>query len=142
MSASTAIPLPPPHPRALSILVVDDEETMLSIMAETLEGAGHFTRTATSADVAFFQLLHERPSPRVDLVICDIRMPGVDGPTLYQQVIAQRPMLAARFIFVTGGLVESVTADLINEGGARLLEKPFSSAQLLDAVGRLGDTAR
>jgi DNA-binding response OmpR family regulator len=134
MSAvAEAIPLPPPLARSLSILVVDDDQALASIVSETLAEAGHSASVAIGGAAAVFQLVQDKAMD-IDLVVADVRMPGIGGLALYEHVRACRPEMGPRFIFITGGGVNADTADVINDGGARLLRKPFTSTELLDAV--------
>jgi CheY-like chemotaxis protein len=128
-----AIPLPPHQPRPLSILVVDDDQALASAISETLEEAGHSVSVAIGGAAAVFQLTHDK-AIGIDLVIADVRMPGLDGLSLYEHVRTRRPEMGARFIFITGGRIDADAADAINDGGARLLMKPFSATALLEAL--------
>jgi CheY-like chemotaxis protein len=131
--AEVAIPLPPPRARSLSILVVDDDRVLASVISDTLEEAGHSPSVAIGGAAAVFQLVQDKAMD-IDLVVADVRMPGIGGLALYEHVRACRPEMGPRFIFITGGGVNADIADVINDGGARLLRKPFSSTELLDTV--------
>jgi len=70
---------------------------------------------------------------RHDLIICDIRMPGLDGPGLYREVTRRWPAARPRFIFMTGDVLGAETRRFLEETGAPCLSKPF----VLDDVRRI-----
>ena len=68
----------------------------------------------------------------VDAVVCDLRMPGMDGYEFHDQLRAERPGLAARTVFVTGDVVSSETRETVLR--QPVLAKPFSFDQIEEAV--------
>ncbi len=60
-----------------------------------------------------------------DLIICDLRMPGLDGRQLYQYVKNKYPELLSRLIFVTGDTLHETTHKFLKECGCPVLIKPF-----------------
>ncbi|MBI4013345.1 MAG: response regulator, partial [Candidatus Rokubacteria bacterium] len=92
-TAGTSAPVP-----RKTILVVDDETEVADVLAEMLSADGHAVETAASGAIAL-----EKLRARVyDLVLSDLRMPGLDGPGLYREVERRHPRLARRFVFLTG----------------------------------------
>ena len=80
-----------------------------------------------------------KPSPacvrrRYDVVICDLKMPRVDGMTLYRAIAAATPALARRVIFVTGDVAGTDAERFLEDSGCRWLAKPFRLGDLLRAV--------
>ncbi len=69
-----------------------------------------------------------------DVVICDLKMPRVDGMTLYRAVAAATPALARRVIFVTGDVAGTDAERFLEDSGCRWLAKPFRLGDLLRAV--------
>jgi PAS domain S-box-containing protein len=132
-SARTAPPDPQGDPqfgRGLRILLADDEPALAGAMAETLRDAGFEVTVARDGQEAL-ALAHAQT---FDAVICDLRMPRVDGPSFYRAVEAVSPPQARRVIFVTGDVTGSDTARFLDETGCRWLAKPFRLAELLRAV--------
>jgi PAS domain S-box-containing protein len=116
-----------PHSR---VLVVDDEPEIADLVRAVLEGAGHEVATAESGAVAL-ELLAEA---RFDAVICDMRMPGLDGGGLWRAVRERDATLARRMLFVTGDTLSPQARQLLDESGCPSLDKPFAKADLLAAL--------
>lgn len=117
----------------LEILLAEDEPTIRFSVADALEQAGH--KVAVAEDGARAQaLIQERV---FDLVITDIRMPKLDGMTLFRQLRAEQP--STRVILITGhGTVEDAVRAL-REGALDYLTKPFDLDEILFRVGRLDE---
>jgi CheY-like chemotaxis protein len=128
-SAHTGDP-DPRFGRGLRVLLADDEPALAGAVAETLRDAGFEVTVARDGQEAL--LLAEAQT--FDAVICDLRMPRVDGPTFYRAVEAVSPPQARRVIFVTGDVTGSEAARFLDETGCRWLAKPFRLAELLRAV--------
>ena len=72
-----------------------------------------------------------------DVVVCDLTMPHLDGPGLYQRVCEERPEYASRFIIATGAALTAKTAEFIRRDGLEVLHKPFGLADLREAASRI-----
>jgi DNA-binding NtrC family response regulator len=69
-----------------------------------------------------------------DVIICDLGIPLIDGPTLFQWVLLQRPELQDRFVFISGGACSDEHARFIRRSACPTLKKPFSLSQIRDLV--------
>ena len=69
-----------------------------------------------------------------DLVICDLKMPRLDGPSFYRVLSERKPALARHVIFVTGDVAGTDTERFLTETGCRWLPKPFRLNDLLRVV--------
>ena len=69
-----------------------------------------------------------------DLVICDLKMPRLDGKAFYRTLSERRSRLARRVIFVTGDVAGTDAETFLEESGCRWLAKPFRLADLLRPV--------
>ena len=69
-----------------------------------------------------------------DLVICDLKMPRMDGQTFYRMLSAAAPGLSKHVIFVTGDVAGTDAETFLEESGCRWLAKPFRLGDLLRAV--------
>ena len=110
------------------LLFVDDEPALRSGM-EAFGRLRGFT-VLTAGDGA--EALSRTRAPGVDAVVCDLRMPGMDGYAFHDLLRAERPGLAARTVFVTGDVVSNETRDTVLR--QPVLAKPFSFDQVEEAV--------
>ncbi|MBC7222883.1 MAG: GAF domain-containing protein, partial [Anaerolineae bacterium] len=121
-----------PFPGAAHILIVEDEQTVAELYARVLSDLGHRAETAADGREALEQL---RAEP-FDLVICDIKMPGMDGAEFYEALKASRPDLAERILFITGDTVSMKTRRFLQESRRPYLSKPVDLEQLEGWVHR------
>ena len=68
----------------------------------------------------------------VDAVVCDLRMPGMDGYAFHEQLRVERPGLAARTVFITGDVVTSISRGSVSR--QPVLTKPFSFDKIEEAL--------
>jgi len=120
--------------RKSHVLVVDDEELYRKSLERILTRVGHEVSEARNATEALTAVA-ERP---VDLVLADIRMPGLNGLELVRQVHDINPDLPC--IVVTGFGSPENSVDALRAGAYWYLEKPFDQSNL-DVVRRLVDQA-
>jgi CheY-like chemotaxis protein len=113
--------------RAGVVLVVDDEPDLLSVIGEILAARGYQVEIAASGAEALERL--ERRE-RFDLILSDVRMPGLDGPAFYQALEERHPELVGRVVFMTGNILTEDSADFFAATGAPCLRKPFETEDL------------
>ncbi|HXG02501.1 MAG TPA: GAF domain-containing protein [Candidatus Binatia bacterium] len=121
-ASSPAAASPGPVLPGRRVLVVDDEPGVAEALQNLLHGDGHRAETAADGLVALMML--ERGA--YDMVISDIRMPGLDGPTLYGEVVRRQPGRPPAFVFMTGDLLGTETRDFLERSGLPCLRKPFT----------------
>ncbi len=126
-----AEPAPAATGRALHILVVDDEPHILHYMRATLESWGHTVEVASDGAYALERALAEA----FDVIICDLRMPHLSGRDMYAKLARQDPRAAERIIFATGDTVRGDTLQFLETLGRPYLHKPFTLAELRNALG-------
>src|SRR2546430_1711779 len=81
-------------------------------------------------------------SDRFDAVVTDLQMPRLGGGALYEQLREQRPLLAERFVFVTGDRARDETRRFLEECGQPAVMKPYDFNDLISAIGKVaGKTA-
>jgi signal transduction histidine kinase/ActR/RegA family two-component response regulator len=130
-AAPAAVELPgATAPLAASVLVVDDEPTIVDLQKEILESLGAEV-VAVSSGTAAIGALERRP---FDLIVTDLKMPGVSGQDLFRWVASNRPSAIPGFVFVTGEMDGGAELDLVHRTGARYLLKPFSIEQYVEAM--------
>lgn len=107
-----------------TVLVVDDEQNMQAVMRIILEGAGHDVILADSGEEA---LKHVR-RPELDVVLTDLKMPGMGGKEFIVRFRGQRPDVPVIVVTAHGTIGSAVKS--IQDGAADYLVKPFEPAQL------------
>jgi len=116
--------------KAATILVIEDEEAVARVLRRTLEEAGYELLLARTGREALTMMLAN--GGRIDLVISDVVMPEMSGPQFAQHLRIDRPEVPV--IYISGYTDDmTVRAGLVHSG-AVLLEKPFTSEDLLRAV--------
>ena len=112
---------PPRAHRRARILVVDDEPEIARLLTDILQGDGHETASASSGREALDWL----SGREIDLIISDLRMPDMDGPSLYRALAEHRPELLTRLVFITGDTLAADITGFLSETGASVIEKPL-----------------
>ena len=122
--------------RPASILVVDDDALSLAALTDMLQRAGHDPVGAASGA----QALETFRAGYFDAVITDLRMPRMDGLELLRKLRARDPSVPVVLVTAYGSVQTAVEA--MKEGASDYVTKPFSSQEILAALGRLLDLER
>jgi signal transduction histidine kinase/ActR/RegA family two-component response regulator len=112
------------------ILVVDDEEGILEMLGELLQGLGFDVDTASNGEAA----LQRSAAGGYAAVFCDWRMPGLNGQQVYERLRRTQPALADRLIFVTGDVACENTRQFIENERRPFVVKPFTMRELRAAL--------
>jgi PAS domain S-box-containing protein len=115
-----------------TILIVEDESILAAGLARLLRRDGYTVDLAANGRLALAKL-DERA---YDLILCDVRMPELDGPTFYKLLERQQPHLCRRLLFLTGDTLEPATHEFLEQSGAPCLTKPFTIAEARRALQR------
>ena len=113
-----------------SVLVVDDDHSVLEMVRLTLERAGFEVLAAGSGEEAL-RIVDENPEP-IDLLLTDIVMPGIRGTELAQQLERTRPGIGV--LHMTGYAGEALARELGEARNLSLIAKPFSPRDLVRRV--------
>jgi PAS domain S-box-containing protein len=119
--------IPPPLVSGVAVLVVEDEAALGAAVAEALQDSG-FAVDRASDGIEALDKLRDRT---YDLIICDLKMPRLDGSMLYRELELTRPEMARRIMFVTGDVAGTDAERFLEESGCRWLAKPFRLKDLL-----------
>lgn len=111
---------------AASILVIDDEEHICQLVTRVLEQMRHKVESFSDPIKALSKL----ETTSFDLVLLDIRMPGMSGLEFYSQMISKRPELAGKVIFMTGDMTVSDLEAQMQQTDLMHISKPFHPAIL------------
>jgi CheY-like chemotaxis protein len=105
---------------------VDDERWLVSLLQAALHGSG------LSVDVAYDgqQALDKINDADYDLILCDIKMPGLTGRELYAHLREVSPGCTEQFVFITGDIAAEDTRAFLAEAGRPWLSKPFTLDQV------------
>ena len=125
--AAPSAPIPSTRQR---VLVVDDEASIRDLLSKTLALAEYDVDTAPDGTSALDRLR----AVNYDLLIADLKMPGMDGLTLIRQ--AKRIKADLPVIIITGFSTESSAIEAVNLGVAGYLTKPFRVPQVLAAASK------
>jgi two-component system sensor histidine kinase/response regulator len=113
-----------------TILVVEDDESMLEILALLLQDEGYRVLLASSGETALTLMQQEKP----DLIVSDVTMPGMDGFDLYEHILGRGEWARIPFIFLTARGQRADVRKGMELGADDYLVKPFEPEELLNAV--------
>ena len=113
-----------------TILLVEDEDAVRTFAARALGTRGYDVLQAESGEAAL-ALVEEHDGP-IDLIVSDVVMPNMDGPTLIRELTGKLP--GVKIIFVSGYAEDAFAKSLDPDQEFHFLPKPFSLKQLAAAV--------
>ena len=114
-------------PKGTRALVVEDELALGEAVAAALADEGFKVDRAANGEEALARL-RER---HYDVIICDLKMPKVDGMMFFSEVSATMPQVARRLVFVTGDVAGTEAERFLEESGCRWVPKPFRLRDLV-----------
>ncbi len=119
------------------VLIVDDDPAVRGTLTKMLEQAGFMVSAVDNGLAALAELREER----VRAVVCDIKMPFLEGRRFYDELASAHPDIAERVIFVTGHGGDPQVRRFIERTGRPILDKPVAKTELVKAVQSLIDRA-
>jgi FixJ family two-component response regulator len=122
-------------PLSSTVFIVDDDEAVRDSLRWLLEANGYRVRAYASAEI----FLDEYDANQVGVLIADVRMPGMSGLELQEQLIARKAPLP--IVFITGHGDVPMAVSTMKKGAVDFLEKPFNEADLRDTVARMLEQA-
>jgi signal transduction histidine kinase/ActR/RegA family two-component response regulator len=136
-------PLPVPEPLTIAhagpvlgawsgtrVLILEDEPTVARLIADVLEDEGLCVDVLLDPREALERAAHEHYA----LVICDMKMPELDGEHFYQALAAAKNPLRDRFLFVTGDVLAAHTRDFLQRNHLPHVAKPFRVEELTEKI--------
>jgi CheY-like chemotaxis protein len=114
-------------------LVVEDEPAIRSLLAVILAAQGHEVDEARDG----LEALRRLNEQTYDLIVSDMRMPGLDGPGLYHELQRRGPADQPRLLFVSGSSSVQAYEDFLATAKVPVLEKPFNLDELCRVVERI-----
>jgi CheY-like chemotaxis protein len=119
--------------RGETILVVEDEASVLKLACAVLEGLGYRVLAAPNADEAL--ALADAQEGKIDLLITDVIMPEINGRDLADRLQALHPEL--RVIFMSGHTADVIARRGVLDEGRHFIQKPFSREKLARKVSEV-----
>lgn len=124
-----------PVPPGGRVLVIDDEQHLAVAIARAL-AVSYMVELAPDAQTALARI-EGGGGREYDAVLCDLRLPGMDGRALYESVRARWPAQAERFVFLTGAGFDSDFEAFVRATDRPVLEKPFEMSDLEAVVAQV-----
>ena len=140
---STPSPMPIPEEAresgdALSVLLIDDEEGLRRAVVSFLKRRGMHIIAVEDGGDALRVLRRER----FDVIVSDVRMPGMSGGEFLERLRHEHPAMVNRLIFTTGDTFASDTSSLLRDSGVPSLVKPYDFAKLEGVVRNVAEAAK
>jgi signal transduction histidine kinase/CheY-like chemotaxis protein len=112
------------------VLVVDDEESLLNMIKEHLSQHQYEVTTVANGETA----LRTLRETRFDAIVCDLKMPGLNGRQVYERLRTESPEACRRMIFVTGDIIGDSLRNFLEAENRPCLSKPFALGELRQKV--------
>jgi CheY-like chemotaxis protein/anti-sigma regulatory factor (Ser/Thr protein kinase) len=132
-TASEVVKAELPRSPGLCCLVVDDEREVSAIIGEVLACDGFSVTIANSGEQALAQLGKQE----FGLILCDLKMPNMDGRRLFNTIAELHPAMIDRLEFLTGDTVSPDAQAFLRATGRPYIEKPIKPYELRSFVSRL-----
>jgi signal transduction histidine kinase/FixJ family two-component response regulator len=132
MGAARAAAEKSPRAVASRVLVVEDEPTIAQLVVDVLREDGHRIDAVLDSQEGLARISRGH----YDLVICDLRMPRLDGPAFYDALVRSGSPLAEHIVFITGDTLAPRTAKFLESTNLPYLAKPFLVEELRLLVNR------
>jgi len=116
------------------ILVIDDEPTIRELLEKALTRVGHSVNVIGDATTAM-EIIDA--GTIYDVIITDVRMPGMNGLELYTLAVRKMPAMKHRIIFITGDVMGADIKAFISNNNIPFLAKPFRMNELEEMIGNI-----
>lgn len=126
-------PAAPAPARGGAILLTDDEAIIVHSLRRLLQRGGHEVITAATG-LEGLAALEERAYA---VILCDMRMPDLDGPGFYRALERRHPHLVARVIFLTGDVLSPDAQAFFAQVSRPRLVKPFNAQEIRRVIGQV-----
>src|SRR5438876_2856952 len=133
LGAQTPLPSPAESLPRMRILVVADDAVNRQAMVLLLEREGHQI-VAVENGLEAMERLGDRDNT-FDAIVTDLQMPRLGGRAMYEQLVNSRPLVAKRFVFVTGDQARGETRSFLENCGQPSVTKPYDLGDLINAIG-------
>jgi CheY-like chemotaxis protein len=114
------------------VLIIEDEVIMTSLLKTVFEEQGHIADIASCGREA----IHNRDLGQYDMIVCDIRLPDINGMELFEELKKRYPDIADRVFFITGDKSRK-TKKFLDKSGNPYLLKPFKIDKFKEQVNEV-----
>lgn len=121
------------RPHRAKVLLVDDEPSLRAVYPQVLGNDYDVSVAATGREA--LDVLTKRPD--FDVILCDLTMPDMDGPALYDELQNMAPQLLPRLLFCSGGLISARLREFAARIPNAFLDKPIALDALCAAIERV-----
>lgn len=111
------------------ILIIDDDMLQLELLENTLKADYEVLKTDNSKKA--IEIVEKE---KLDLILCDIKMPGMDGMGFYDWIVENRPYIEKKFLVITGNIMEENIKRFMKMAGNRVITKPYRIGELTDKI--------
>ena len=108
------------------ILVIDDEASVQRALRRLLQHSGHDVTLAASGEEGLAAL----ETGAYDVILSDMRMPNLDGPSFYRELAHRQPHLLPRVVFLTGDVLSAEADAFFAQAECPRLIKPFKGQEV------------
>lgn len=119
------------------LLLIDDEATIRSALSRFFTRRGWAVTEAENGAIALRLLRAGGDPPEFDVILSDLKMPGVSGIQLHDHLARERPDLLPRLVFSTGDVGSEEAANFARRTRCHVLQKPFELGTLADVVDKV-----
>jgi CheY-like chemotaxis protein len=119
--------------RRAKVLLVDDEPSLRAVYPQVLGNEYDVSVAATGREA--LDVLAERTD--FDVILCDLTMPDMDGPDLYDALRSYAPQMLPKLLFCSGGLISARLREFAARIPNAFLDKPIALDALCDAIERV-----
>lgn len=118
-------------------LVIDDEFTIRLALRRFFTRMGWSVDEASNGESGYSLIVldaHQKDVPPYDIIISDLRMPGLNGIELHDRVKEMAPEMLSHLIFSTGDIVSEEAANFVRTSECLVLQKPFELSALRETI--------
>jgi len=132
---------PAPVLRASYALLVDDEPAIRLALQRYLLRRGWTVELCASGVEAYERLMRAGAETEIDVILGDVKMPGMSGIEFYRALERARPHFLTRLVFATGDVASADVAAFLADVRCPILEKPFALAEMVEALASVSARA-
>jgi CheY-like chemotaxis protein len=119
--------------RGPRVLVIDDDDDLRTLVVRVVKQAGYAVDSASDGQAALDRLAERT----YDVIVCDLRMPGMDGVTFYREVERRNPVMARRVVLMTAHVRSDEYMEFLRGVHAPVLNKPFTLDEFRSTLARM-----